>query len=155
MLRKTMLFTGVALLVPFLVLASDDKKDEKPPMRWEGSLIVSLEVKDLAAAKKWYAETLGATVHYELAEQGWCEMTTPVANTLIGLSQMAAGAKARGRGAVTVIFGVTNIEDSRAFLVKRGVKVAEIYEIPQVVKLLAFEDPDGNLLEFHQPYVAK
>lgn len=157
MLSKTarIACVGLALLSPLIAFAfaeADRAAPAEPPMKWEGSVIVALDVTDLAAAKRWYAENLGAKVYFDLSEMGWCELTTPVTNALIGLSQVAPGVAPKGRGAVTLSLGVTNIEEANAFLKARGVKLGEIEEIPETVKLLRFEDGDGNLLMFHQPW---
>ncbi len=139
-----------ALLVPFVALA-EPTAERKPPIKWEGSMIVALDVKDVVAAKTWYHDVLGAESFYEFEGGGWIELKSPVEHALIGLSQAPPG-EARGRGAVTLSLGVTNIEEARDFLVKKGVTVEPIEEIPQTVKLLHFTDPDGNRLMFHQPW---
>jgi predicted enzyme related to lactoylglutathione lyase len=143
---------GLGLLCAALLGQGTAVRDgAKPPMVWEGSAMTTFEVKDVAAAKKWYGEMLGCTLVYELADMGWCEVSTPVEHALIGLSQVEAGKTPSGSGGAALSFGVKNIEASRSWLAERGVKVAEIFEIPSVVKLLHFTDPDGNRLLLYQP----
>lgn len=142
---------GAASFVPALLAQVAAKAVAKPPMVWEGGVITAFEVKDLAAAKKWYGEVLNCAVFYELPEKGWCEVSTPTANALIGLSQVEAGKTPAGSGGATFSFGVKNIETSRDWLAAHAVKVGELIEIPNVVKLLYFADPDGNKLMLYQP----
>lgn len=123
------------------------------PIRWEGSLITTLKVKDLARSKAFYSKVLGSKVYFDLSQMGWAEMTTPVKNSLIGLSQAEEG-KFKANGGGSLSFGVKNIEEVHAWLKKHKVACGEIEEIPKTVKLLEFKDPDGNTLMLHQPYVA-
>lgn len=125
---------------------------QKPPIAWEGSTISSLEVKDLAASKAWYAKVLGSSVHYELAEKGWCELSTPVANTYLGLSQEASP---QSNGGACVSFGVKDMGAALAWLKQCGVELeGDVIEIPSVVKLAYFRDPDRNRLLFYAPFQA-
>ena len=121
----------------------------RPDVAFDGSAIAALSVKDLAAAKRWYAEVLGFEVSYELAEQGWCEMSTPVSKTKLGLTQDAEASPSRGS---TFALGVEDVVRARAWLAGKKVAMDEIVEIPETVKLLYFRDPDGNGLMFYEPY---
>lgn len=119
----------------------------------EGSALVALSVKDLEASKRWYAKVLGASIHYEYPPASWCELSTPVANTFIGLN--GGPGATPGTGSASVSFGVVDIEKAKAWLVQNHVTIdGDIVEIPETVKLLSFQDPDGNSLMFYQPYVA-
>lgn len=111
--------------------------------------IVSIPVSDLAASKAWYARVLGSSVVYELPEQGWCEISTPVTGTLIGLHQQQ-GASAGPANALGV--GVVDMAAARAHLMALNVRFEnDVIEIPGVVKLLYFLDPDGNRMWFYAP----
>ena len=123
----------------------------KPDVTFDGTAIAAISVRDLAAAKAWYGEVLGCEVVYELAEQGWCEVSTPVAKTMIGL---AVDEAAPGSAGATFALGVADVAKARAWLASKKVKMEEVVEIPKIVKLLYFEDPDGNKLMFYEAYKA-
>lgn len=111
--------------------------------------IVAFPVSDLAASKAWYERVLGAKVVYEVPEQRWCEISTPAAGTLIGLHEQA-GAAAGPANALGM--GVVDMAAARAHLVANGVKLEQdVFEIPGIVKLLYFLDPDGNRMWFYAP----
>lgn len=137
--------------------ASQDKPAEpKPasvPIAFEGSTITSLRVKNLKAAQEWYGKVLGTKVFYELEAAAWCELSGPVKNALIGLSQVGEGEKFESNGGSSLCFGVTDMAKSKEWLVKNKVELlGEVVEIPQTVKLLSFRDPDGNTLLFYEPW---
>ncbi len=109
--------------------------------------IVAFPVRDLAASKAWYERVLGAKVVYEVPEQRWCEISTPAQGTLIGLHEQA-GATAGPANALGM--GVVDMAAARAHLVANGVKLEQdVFEIPGIVKLLYFLDPDGNRMWFY------
>jgi catechol 2,3-dioxygenase-like lactoylglutathione lyase family enzyme len=135
-------------------------QDSKPAagegLAYEGSTITSVKVKDLKTARAWYEKILGAKLYFELAEAGWCEMTTPVKNALIGLSQVAPGETFESNGGSALSFGVTDMQKSKEWLTKNKVTLkGDVIEIPQTVKLLYFQDPDGNTLMLYEPYQGK
>lgn len=122
-------------------------------IRFDGTVIAAVQVKDIEAAKRWYAEVLGATVHFEVADHSWCELTTPAANAFIGLGGTA---EAKSSGGATFSLGVKDMIKARDFLVAHKVKLdGEIVEIPKTVKLLSFFDPDGNKLMFYEPFTGQ
>ncbi len=57
-------------------------------MHFIGELTIATQVADLDHAIAWYAEMLGCEVIYKLDEMGWAEVSSPVANVTIGLSQV-------------------------------------------------------------------
>jgi predicted enzyme related to lactoylglutathione lyase len=123
------------------------------PIAFDGSAIGALQVADLARAKDWYAATLGCKVQFEMLDHGWCEMTTPVANAWIGLSQVE---KPTANGGSSLSFGVADIALAKAWLEKQGVRLSgDVVVIEKTVKLLSFFDPDGNKLMFYEPYRAQ
>jgi catechol 2,3-dioxygenase-like lactoylglutathione lyase family enzyme len=121
----------------------------KSPIAYDGTIMPAFHVRSLEAAKKWYRDVLGFEVVYELAEQGWCEVATPVKEAKLGLSENPAGEKS---GDAFVSFGVQDMAKAKAHLVASKVVLEnDVIEIPGVVKLLYFEDPDGNKLMFYEP----
>lgn len=79
------------------------------------------------------------------------EITTAVENAYIGLHATELPA---GTGGALVSFGVRDIQKAKSWLAANDVKMlGEVVEIPETVKLLNFEDPDGNALMFYEPYL--
>ncbi len=111
--------------------------------------IVQFHVHDMDAAKAWYQRVLGCQVFYELAGQGWCELTTPARGTVLGLAQnpTAVASETTALG-----FGVKDMAAAKAWLVTNQVSLGgDVVTIPGVVHLLYFTDPDGNKIWFYQP----
>ena len=124
----------------------------RAPIAFDGTVLPAFHVKSLSAAKAWYAEVLGCEVAYELAEMGWCEVTTPTTGALLGLSE---NPETKASGDAFLGFGVADMAEARKHLVAKKVTLdGDVIEIPNVVKLLYFQDPDGNKLMFYQPIPA-
>jgi len=122
------------------------------PIAFDGTVMPAFHVRSLAAAKTWYAEVLGFAPFYELAEMGWCELSTPSKDALLGLSENPATAAS---GDAFLGLGVKDMAAAKKHLVAQGVALeGDVIEIPNVVKLLYFADPDGNKLMFYQPLQA-
>ena len=118
---------------------------------FNGTITLSTAVRDLDAAIAWFKDTLGFEEHFKVAEAGWAEVTTPVEGVTVGLSQSA---EAPARGGATPVFGVTDIAAARAELEGKGVRFeGDTVELPGMVKLATFFDPDGNTYMFAQSLV--
>ena len=118
------------------------------PLNFTGGLTLSMSVKDRKASTQWYTENLGFKLLYDVAEIGWCELATEVKGVNIGLSD----SKSPKTGAGTVpTFGVSDIDKARTQLESRKVRFdGPTHEIPGMVKLATFFDPDGNALMLYQ-----
>jgi catechol 2,3-dioxygenase-like lactoylglutathione lyase family enzyme len=115
---------------------------------YDGGLTCALGVTSLDAAIPWYTDVLGMTLLYRRDDIAWCELSTGVNQVNVGLSQNQT---AGGAGGATLTFGVTDIDAAKAVLDAAGVRQdGGINEIPGMVKLLTFYDPDGNALMFYQ-----
>ena len=115
---------------------------------YTGEIMPAFHVKDLAKAKRWYAEVLGFEVVFDLAEQGWCELATPAKDAKLGL---ASDDTAAGSNQAYCAFGVADMAAAKAALVKHGVELeGDVVELPGLVKLLYFRDPEHNRLMFFQ-----
>ncbi len=111
-------------------------------IEFKGDITLSCSVKDLDASIAWFQENLGFEVVYRVDEVGWAEITTPTKDVTIGLGQ---NEEVDGRGGTTPVFGVLDIDASRDRLEKKGVSFdGPTNEIPGMVKLATFFDPDGN-----------
>ena len=115
---------------------------------YDGGLTCSIGVADLDRGIAWYRDVLGFELLYRLEEIAWCELSTAVARVNIGLGQRE---DAGGAGGATLTFGVADIEAAKAELDRHGVRQdGPIRDIPDMVRLLTFYDPDDNALMFYQ-----
>ncbi len=114
---------------------------------YDGGLTIAFQVKDLSRSIDWYQNVLGFKIQYHLEEMGWCELTTSVGRVNVGLSQVEQVKV----GGPTPTFGVKDIDQARSQLEGKGVRFdGDTIEIPQMVKLATFFDPDGNSLMFFE-----
>jgi predicted enzyme related to lactoylglutathione lyase len=118
------------------------------PLGFNGGLTISLQCKDRARSIKWYGDVLGFTLLYDVAEIGWCEMATEVKGVNVGLSSVEK--PKTGAGPVPT-FGVNDVDKARKLLEAKDVRFdGPTQEIPGMVKLATFFDPDGNALMLYQ-----
>ncbi|MBT8485320.1 MAG: VOC family protein [Phycisphaerales bacterium] len=115
---------------------------------YTGSMTLAFQVMDMAKAIDWYQDTLGFKLMYKLDEMGWCELSTADRNILVGLSQVE---EPKVAGGPVPTFGVKDIDEARRQLEAKGVRFdGATREIPEMVKLATFYDPDGNTLMLHE-----
>jgi predicted enzyme related to lactoylglutathione lyase len=118
-------------------------------LSFKPELTLSVLVTDFADARRWYAEKLGFQEMYAVEEVGWAELQTPLGGATMGLNRLDGAHP--GPGSVTITFGVQDIDATRAELERRGVNFdGPTQEIPGMVKLARFHDPDGNALMLAQ-----
>ena len=100
-------------------------------------------VRDLEAARAFYAGDLEFGVESSNAEEGWVSLSR--GKTAIGLREGAPDPE----GQVAVI----DVEDAKAEAEKlraRGVEVGVVLELHDQVRLVDVFDPDGNRLQLLQ-----
>jgi len=115
---------------------------------YDGGLTCSMGVASLDESIAWYRDVLGFTLLYRVDEIAWCELSTSVARVNVGLGQREA---AGGAGGSTLTFGVVDIDAAKAELDRHNVRQdGPIRDIPGMVRLLTFYDPDDNALMFYQ-----
>lgn len=115
---------------------------------YDGGLTCSMGATDLDRSIAWYQEVLGFTLLYRMDDIAWCELSTGVDKVNVGIGQRE---EAGGQGGATLTFGVTDIEAAKAELDRHGVRQdGPIRDIPDMVRLLTFYDPDDNALMFYQ-----
>ncbi len=115
---------------------------------YNGGLTCAMQCADLDRSIAWYAQTLGFELLYRVEDIAWCELRTPVPGVNVGLSQVE---RPEPKGGATLTFGVEDVERARARLEERGVRFdGETMEIPDMVRLATFFDPDGNTLMLYQ-----
>ena len=115
---------------------------------YDGGLTCSCGVSSLDRSIPWYRDVLGFELLYRMEQIAWCELKTSVVRVNIGLSEVE---EPGGKGGATLTFGVTDIEAAKAELDRHGVRQdGGIQDIPDMVRLLTFYDPDDNALMFYQ-----
>ena len=111
---------------------------------------VFFNVDDMDKAVAFYRDKLGLPVKYQSAD--WVELDA--GNVTIALRRYGSGPEGRpelgvGEGA-TLVFEVDDIETAKAELKGRGVEfIGGVFEYG-AVKLAAFEDLHGNVLQIYQ-----
>ncbi|MDG2533180.1 VOC family protein [Sphingomonas sp. HITSZ_GF] len=129
-------------------MATVAEPSQAAALGYDGGLTCAIHVTSLDAAIAWYRDVLGMTLLYRVDAIAWCEFETPVARVNIGLSQVESVPQG---GGATLTFGVTDIDVAKTVLDAAGVRQdGPVQEIPGMVKLLTFYDPDGNALMFYQ-----
>src|SRR4051794_9493361 len=101
--------------------------------------VISVAVSDYDRSLAWYRDVLGFELVYELKEYGWCELKTPFGFN-VGLGQT----EKVELGSLVPTFGVADIDAAIAHLREHGVKAEDWHEIPGMVPLATFYDPDGT-----------
>lgn len=118
------------------------------PLGFDGGLTISYQVKDRKKTAQWYQDVLGFKLLYDVAEIGWCELATEVARVNIGLSEVENPQPSTGP---VPTFGVKDINAARAKLEAHKVRFdGPTQEIPHMVKLATFFDPNGYALMLFQ-----
>ena len=106
-----------------------------------------LSVSSLNDALAWYTTVLGFELSERMDQIGFAILKTPVDGVVLGLSETEHGGGKEG--GVTMTWGVTDLEAAKAAIDAHGVRTdGDIREIPGVVRLLGFYDPDGNHHQF-------
>jgi predicted enzyme related to lactoylglutathione lyase len=131
------------------------RKKAKPiaPKPWtddiRGLNVVWFNVSDWERAKRFYGETLGLPVAYAQEEMGWIEYGRELPH--LGINRWG------GPGPLPAVTGggiaTLTCADVRAFIAKlvaKGVRCDKIEEMPGMVILGMFYDPDGNRLQVAQ-----
>ncbi|HEX8513610.1 MAG TPA: VOC family protein [Allosphingosinicella sp.] len=117
-------------------------------IRFDGGLTCAMGVSDLDRSIAWYRDILGFDLLYRLEGEAWCELGTGVDRVNLGLSQVE---EAGGKGGATLTFGVEDIESAKSELDSLGVRQdGPIRDIPGLVRLLTFYDPDDNALMLYE-----
>lgn len=120
------------------------------PLNFDGSLTISMQVKDRKKSVEWYGKVLGSTLIYDVPEIAWCEVTTEVAGGRVAIGFSEVQSPKSGAGPVPV-FGVKDIDSARARMEKMDVRFdGDTITIPHMVKLATFFDPDGHAMMLHQ-----
>jgi CreA protein len=114
---------------------------------YTGGLTIAFQVKDITRSIDWYQNVAGFKLVYHLQDMGWCELSSPVDKVYVGLSQV----ESPKIGGPVPTWGVKDIDKARAQLEGAGVRFdGPTQEIPGMVRLATWYDPDGNALMLFQ-----
>jgi catechol 2,3-dioxygenase-like lactoylglutathione lyase family enzyme len=117
-----------------------------------GDLTCALGVTDIQQSIDWYQSVLGMELMYHSKDIAWCELSSGVSKVSVGLGQVETVKP----GGATLVWGVDDIDAAKAHLDALAIpQDGPIEHIPGLVKLLSFNDPDGNALKFSQSLVAE
>jgi catechol 2,3-dioxygenase-like lactoylglutathione lyase family enzyme len=109
---------------------------------WANHMTAALGVSDIDRSIAWYRDVLGFEVIYKLDDWGWAELRSPIAEVNVGIGQTE---EVEPRGGATLTFGVADIDGARGHLEAHDVRFdGETSEVPGMVRLATFYDPDGN-----------
>jgi CreA protein len=112
-------------------------------------LTISVAVSDWNAARAWYREKLGFEEGFVVEEGGWAEFAVP-GGAILGLNALN-GEPHPGAGGTTLTLGVKNLDEARTALEGAGVQfLGPTDEMPGMVRLATFQDPDGNVMMLAQ-----
>jgi predicted enzyme related to lactoylglutathione lyase len=115
-------------------------------IEYNQQLNCAIEVSDLDRAVDWYTRVLGFKLNNRMDAINFAIIGTPVEGVVLGLSKVDSPPHTDG---VTLTWGVTDIEAAQAALKAAGAQPdGPIRDIPGVVRLLPFSDPDGNKHQF-------
>ena len=114
----------------------------KQKLPFDGVLTCAVEVADLSESIAWYQEVLGFELLYRMDDIVWAELQSPVSGVTVGLGQVESPTT---RGGATLTWGTSDLHAHRAALESRDVRFdGETQEVPGMVRLATFFDPDGN-----------
>jgi catechol 2,3-dioxygenase-like lactoylglutathione lyase family enzyme len=122
-----------------------------PRFLYKGDLTCALGVRNLEATLAWFESVLGFQLIFHAKEHGWAEVGTSVPGVSIGFSEVE---KPEVVGGATLVFGVADIDAARAELEAASVRFdGPTIELPGMVKLATFFDPDGHKFMLSQSLV--
>ena len=113
----------------------------------DGTITLSMSVRDRHASADWYAEMLGFDLLHHIDEAGWTELATKTPGVTLGLGEQVEPTP----GNSVPVFGVADIGTARAALESAEVRFdGDTETIEGMVSLATFYDPDGNALMLAQ-----
>lgn len=114
--------------------------------------VIYYYVRDMKKALAFYKDKLGLKLKtfWQNLPNPWAELEA--GDVLLGLEEVRnRGESVRPPwGGAVVSFQVENIEEAKSDLEKKGVNFTTEILIFEKVKVVQFEDPDGNRLELHE-----
>lgn len=111
------------------------------------NITIAFSVSNRQETAKWYEKHLGFNIVFSVDEAGWTELATNTPGVTIGLGD----AEEINASTTTPVFGVGDCDTARSALEQAGIEFdGDTMEIPGMVKLATFLDPDGHPLMIAQ-----
>ncbi|MHA2105985.1 MAG: VOC family protein [Candidatus Hodarchaeales archaeon] len=106
---------------------------------------VTLAVKDLERAKKWYNEVMEFETQNHIPEAGWSDLKLPAPGAMLGLNVLPEGEVTHG--GTTFNFPVNDIEKALDTLKTKGATVlTDINDVPNMISMFLIQDSEGNTI---------
>jgi catechol 2,3-dioxygenase-like lactoylglutathione lyase family enzyme len=122
-----------------------------PPPPWTADIqdlnLAWYNVTDWPRARRFYEATLGLPVAFALDDMGWVEYGRGLPH--LAISRWNESGPVPVNGGVAVLT-CPDVRAGIARLREKGVRCDEVQEIPNMVILGTFYDPDGNKLQLAQ-----
>lgn len=107
------------------------------------TITIAFSVSNRATTAAWFKEHFGFDEVFSADEAGWTEVATNTPGVTIGFGDM----QSVDTGTTVPVFGIDDCDAARSALEAKGVQFeGETMEVPGMVKLATFLDPDGNQL---------
>ncbi len=111
--------------------------------------LVWVPVVDFERAKSFYKDDLELELILEDQDSSWAEFQISPGAKMAIHAVKATNANPIG----ALVLDVENIEKAELWLRGKGIKLSDKEEIPGLVKLASFSDPDGNVIQLSQSLV--
>ncbi len=107
-----------------------------------------LFVNDFAKMREFYEKILEFNLAGEAPEEyGWCDLHLPVPGARIGLFRTDKKL-VNVDAAPSLNVPVKDLELSHKLLKEKNVEVSEIDDVPNMISMFDFKDPEGNRISF-------
>lgn len=102
-----------------------------------------IPVKDISKATSYYRDKLGFTIDFVVEEYGWASINRDGAKLGLYVAGKGGGNRAPG-GSIDFSFVITDFEKYHEELKTKGVKISDIQDTDDGMKVFDVFDPDGN-----------
>jgi catechol 2,3-dioxygenase-like lactoylglutathione lyase family enzyme len=111
-------------------------------------MVVSFVVSDLARSRKFYSEVLGWPILWDDEKSNWVQFGVPNECGISISRWMGPGAEPPKIGGGLPVLTVEDARAATTELRDKGVRCDDVFDVPGMVSVGAFYDPDGNRVQF-------